>query len=460
MVSRLLFPAPPPSYSIDSFPGELLLVPRSLNPQTSAVEDFVPLLLLRCPGARFLVLVLHANSEDIGQCRPFCVALRKELGVHVLAAEYPGYGVCPGSDCDEQSAVESAEGALRFVREVLSWPAPHILVLGRSVGTGPAVHLASKHADLGGLVLVAPFMSVREVCRETLGGVAASFVGERFPNLSRMPSIWTPCLMIHGQRDSMIPVRHGQTLFNALPSGTRRRFVSPAGLDHNVSLIRCRAYLLDPMLDFFNLPQHCAPDEDLQLPTWATTWRPPPPTPRLAPGPAPAAAQPKARAVCGCMRCVQPKCTMYPLGACGPQLCNGTCAGGQQLKQLPAGSLSASGFVEATIFGAVEHISAVGYEEAEQVDLVSPTGYRAESAFDRGLWHKEVDAGPFEPVSPASCASSAPPASLGQPPSHKALADPSTPQACALVSEEAGPEKPRAMARLCVSRQSNDLRAI
>lgn len=359
LVSRLLFPAPTPSYTIESFPGELLLVPRSLNPQTSATEDLVPLLLLRHVGARFLFLVLHGNAEDLGRCRAFCAALRKELGVHVLAVEYPGYGVCPGNGCDERGATENADSALRFAREVLRWPAGHIVVLGRSVGTGPAVFLARKHAGLAGLVLVSPFVSVKEVCRETFGPVA-NLITERFPNLQRIPAVTAPCLVLHGQKDAMIPLRHGRLLYEACRS--RKRFVSPADLDHNGNLIHNREHLFDPLTEFFDLPQYCSEDEELQVPNWATCWRPTP-LPRAMRTDLTRPSGPGMPLRCRCLACTQPHCMTSALGCA-----SGTCSAFQSENSLNRLALGPPNHVEATIAEAVEHILTVGYDDGDWVD--------------------------------------------------------------------------------------------
>lgn len=204
-VSRVLFPRPSASYNSDSFPGELIWVPRSLNPQTSSPEDCIPLCLLQCAGAQYMVVYLHSNFEDLGRCHNFCLSLRYHLKVHVLAVEYPGYGISPGKVCDELRATESALVAARFAHEVLRMEWSDIILLGRSIGTGPATSLAASQScspltRVGGLVLVAPFLSIKELCWEYIGA-AAGLVRERFANIDLMPTaadIWVVEEMITG----------------------------------------------------------------------------------------------------------------------------------------------------------------------------------------------------------------------------------------------------------------------
>jgi len=336
LVSRLLFPVPPSSYTVDSFPGELIWIPRSLNPQTSSPEDCVPCVLLRCKTAQHLVLYLHSNYEDLGRSHLFLRQIRDRFQVHVLAAEYPGYGICPGAKCDERGATESALTAFRFAREVLRWPSERILFLGRSVGTGPAITLAVEHA-VKGLCLISPFLSVREVCRDALGPIC-HLIEERFPNKDHMPMIRSPCLIIHGHKDHTIPYRHGKELFDCCR--VRKRLVSPPEMNHNANLLHDSADFVLPMLEFFSLPAQGM--EEMQVPSWAFDKRlspfyiegpikPPVTTSSLL----------STRSLFGgCAACTAcGKCTMQP----GPE-------------QVLAKSPWDGDLVEETISGAIEHV--------------------------------------------------------------------------------------------------------
>merc|ERR1719265_1468912 len=206
LVSRILFPAPPPSYDVDGFPHDLIWVPktttdveRSDDPAVCPpIEDCVPCLLLTYPSARFLIIFFHSNAEDLGRCHSFCCYIRDQFQVHVLAVEYPGYGICPGVPSGE-SVMENALAAMKFVTNTLKWPLDSIKVFGRSIGTGPAVGLASLYS-LAGLVLVTPFISIQELFRDRVGPLA-SFVEEWFPNAESATKVTSPTMIIHGQKD-------------------------------------------------------------------------------------------------------------------------------------------------------------------------------------------------------------------------------------------------------------------
>lgn len=364
IVSRALFPAPPSSYGIDSFPGELIWVPRSLNPQTSSPEDCVPCLFLQCVTARYLMIYLHGNAEDIGRCQQFCRMIRDKFQMHVLAVEYPAYGICPGNSCDERGATDSALTAFRFVREVLRWPLDSVMILGRSIGTGPAIALAAEHG-VAGLILVSPFISVREVCREKLGPLAY-MIEERFPNRERMPMSRSPCLIVHGKKDTMIPHRHGSELFDACQS--RKSIILPDEMDHNANLLESRDYFVTPMLDFFTIPDFSG--KELVMPRWAFDKR-------LSPMffqaklPARSSALWACATCAACSRTTNQRIVTQATARCGAQ-----------------GQRKEADHVEETIAGAVEHVLSrkedLVWAEAEDASCGEPGRHWTSDGRSRG----------------------------------------------------------------------------
>jgi len=260
--------------------------------------------------------------------------MRDRFEVHVLAVEYPGYGICPGAKCDERGATESALTAFRFAREVLRWPLERILFLGRSIGTGPAITLAVEHA-VKGLCLISPFLSVREVCRDVFGPFSY-MIEERFPNKDHMPMIRSPCLVVHGQKDHTIPFRHGRELFETCRS--RKRLVSPPEMDHNANLLLHSSDFVLPMLEFFSLPSQGL--EEMQVPSWAFDKR-------LSPF----YLQPPVK---------PPKLSKFSassmLGTCGACTACGKCAMGPGPEQVANQTRWDGDLVEETITGAIEHV--------------------------------------------------------------------------------------------------------
>jgi pimeloyl-ACP methyl ester carboxylesterase len=270
LVGTVLFPAPKPSYTIDSFPGELIWVPKGpvLDEETGKTSDenssdYVPLMLLTYESARFLIMYFHSNAEDLGGCRWFCHFLREQFQVHVLAVEYPGYGVCPGSYTGCEAIMSNAHAALQFATRGLKLPLDRIKLFGRSIGTGPTLALAAKF-KVSGVILVTPFISIRELFREKVGPLAR-MVEEWFPNDEHIKAVKSPTIFIHGRQDRLIPCAHSETLYGSCSS--RKLFINPQEMEHNTNLTCDVAFLVVPMFRFFSLPDYSF--QELKIPTWA-----------------------------------------------------------------------------------------------------------------------------------------------------------------------------------------------
>jgi len=214
------------------------------------------------PKAATVILFFHANAEDLGLCYSFCKIMRDLFQVHVMAVEYPGYGICSGKT-DEAGIMANATAAVRFATEELGWPCDGIKLFGRSLGTGPAVALATRY-QVAGLILVSPFTSIKSLFKAQVG-VLADVVEDRFPTVDIIHKVTSSTLIIHGQCDTLIPLEHGKALYERLKS--RKMMVCPAQMAHNTSLLKNIGTLVLPMTQFFSLPDYTF--EDIEVPPWA-----------------------------------------------------------------------------------------------------------------------------------------------------------------------------------------------
>lgn len=85
-----------------------------------------------------------------------------------------------------------------------------ILIFGRSMGSGPAVHISS-HFNPGALILMSPYTSIKDVVKNKVGFLSF-LVAEHFDNLKYMSEVKCPTFIVHGQKDTLIPYCHSQQL--------------------------------------------------------------------------------------------------------------------------------------------------------------------------------------------------------------------------------------------------------
>lgn len=162
----------------------------------------------------FWILHLHGNAVSAfsAELLRHCESLR-QTGFNVLSFDYRGFGMSPG-DASEAHMDEDAEAAFAaLISRGIS--ASHIVVWGHSLGSGPAVVLASKHA-IAALVLFGAFTSMPDEAQYTYPHLPVKWlVGIQFASIDLIGQVHVPMLIAHSVTDTVVPFHHAQRLFAA-----------------------------------------------------------------------------------------------------------------------------------------------------------------------------------------------------------------------------------------------------
>jgi hypothetical protein len=212
--SRLMFYPPEPSYSWDS-PDVIRL---------GADASAFAALWLENPGAEKVLVCFHGNAEDIGHGMAEYRAFR-DFGLSVLCVEYPGYGPSDGR-ATEKGVYAGADAAYEFLTGDKKMAASNIVIMGKSIGSGPACYLAEKHPDVGGLIIQSGFTSAfRAVTQVRI------LPSDPFPNLARIDGIKCRILFLHGTADRTVPYSHARKMF--AKAGGDKKLIPVEGAGHN-----------------------------------------------------------------------------------------------------------------------------------------------------------------------------------------------------------------------------------
>ncbi|OMJ65814.1 hypothetical protein SteCoe_37582 [Stentor coeruleus] len=222
-LNSIIFPVPVQSYDADEYTEELIWVPKI--PDSLSIPCF---LLQYLEGSSKVVIYFHGNAEDLGLSYEIIDMLRTVLHVHILAVEYPGYGVYCGKPTAE-GILNDAECVYSFVLGLGVKP-ENIFTFGRSIGSGPATFLA-RTRKIGCLMLMSAYTSIKEAAKHFAGKIGERLIKERFENIKHMPYITCPTFLVHGIKDTVIPYYHSQKL-HELCNGPSSLFL-PSGMTHN-----------------------------------------------------------------------------------------------------------------------------------------------------------------------------------------------------------------------------------
>lgn len=160
-------------------------------------------------GAKPVVVYFHGNGGALNlRAERFRWLVGEGFGL--LALSYRGYGGSTGKPTETGLLLDAA-AAYDFA--AARYPAGQIVLWGESLGTGVAVALAAER-QIGGLILDAPFTSAADI------GAAAYpfapvrwFIKDAFRSDQRIGRIKVPLLVLHGERDPIVPIVFGEKLF-------------------------------------------------------------------------------------------------------------------------------------------------------------------------------------------------------------------------------------------------------
>jgi pimeloyl-ACP methyl ester carboxylesterase len=184
------------------------------------------MLELRLAAPRGVVFFLHGNAGSL-QSWFVNAEFYRRAGYDLVMPDYRGYG--KSSSRIESEAQLIADMRAAWQQVAARYAGRRVVLLGRSLGTGLAAALAADiQPDL--TVLVSPYESMLRLAREQYPWVPAQVLRYPLRTDERLARVRGPILMLHGERDTLIPIGHAQALQARAPHAT---LVSVPGAGHN-----------------------------------------------------------------------------------------------------------------------------------------------------------------------------------------------------------------------------------
>lgn len=154
------------------------------------------------------VVYFHGNSSNLsGRWQRFKMILDSGYGLY--APTYRGYAGSEGSP--SETAIIS--DALEHFDRAAAAGTP-IIVHGESLGSGVATAVAAERPDAGLLVLEAPYTALVDMAAASYPWLPVGFLmKDQMKTRERIGKVEAPALIIHGTEDAIIPVEHGEQVF-------------------------------------------------------------------------------------------------------------------------------------------------------------------------------------------------------------------------------------------------------
>ena len=189
------------------------------------------------------ILFFHGNGEVAPEYDAIS-SLYNHIGLNLFVADYRGYGKCQGEP-SVSALVEDSHTALAALETFLSESgyAPSIYVMGRSLGAYCAVEIAAGAREkIKGMIIESGSANVGGM-PQRLGIAETPVISQLLhDHWARVQSINTPLLIIHGDRDFLVPISHPQDLFEAVASTDKTFFTIPGAGHNDIMLVDTESY--------------------------------------------------------------------------------------------------------------------------------------------------------------------------------------------------------------------------
>jgi fermentation-respiration switch protein FrsA (DUF1100 family) len=201
------------------------------------------------------VLYLHGARWNLNGS-VFRMSRWVDLGFNVLAVDYRGFGKSTELLPSEETAYEDARAAFEELKRREPDPARRF-IYGHSLGGALAIDLAAgplKESEngVGGIIIESTFTSIPAVVRGMKYGWVPGIglvVTQPFDSATKIGTVETPLLIIHGTADGIVPHAMADELFAAAASKVKKVIKIEGGTHSGASRVGGATYR-DAVLDF------------------------------------------------------------------------------------------------------------------------------------------------------------------------------------------------------------------
>ncbi len=186
------------------------------------------------------IVFFHGNAQSVYEW-----ALIREdfltLNCGLLLVDYPGYGKSTGTP-SESSLFSCGYATLDYAEKTLNLNENDIVLFGKSLG-GAVVTEIAQNKRFRTVVLESTFTSIPSVARNLIPILPADaiFKSERYASIEKIPALQSPLLVIHGEKDDLIPVEEGKKLFERAET-SKKLYLAPQAGHNDVSMMEGLRY--------------------------------------------------------------------------------------------------------------------------------------------------------------------------------------------------------------------------
>lgn len=174
------------------------------EPNNKKTNNYIPCMFYRNRDSSNFLICFHGNAEDIFSTESYALDLRSYLNMNVIFVEYPGYSLYIDKKSSSTKIFADAIKVYDSIKKEFNILDKQIYILGRSLGTSPAIYLSSQRKPQA-LFLISAFKSMKNILQDKYLSI---FVEQIFNSINYITNVESPIFFIHGKKDMLISSQH------------------------------------------------------------------------------------------------------------------------------------------------------------------------------------------------------------------------------------------------------------
>jgi len=245
-INAIIFPCPDFKISeLNPFRENIIHIP------TKNENEKIPCLFQKKENSDKILIIFHCNGLDMFDVFKFINELFADKNINILIPEYPGYSIyyspLSSKKCLENSLI-IYDYILNNIKNIKE---ENIYILGRSLGTGPAIYLASQR-NPAGTFLISPYRTFGDVGRRIYDKGKIDALSQHFRSIDYIDKIKTPLLIIHGKNDELINFEEAKILYEKCSNNIIKEFKLIDNMMHSYKLSFLSEIIVPYIIDFAN----------------------------------------------------------------------------------------------------------------------------------------------------------------------------------------------------------------
>ncbi len=183
------------------------------------------------------LVIFHGNAGHLSN-RIYKLNELYKLDINILLISWRGFSGNKGSPT-ENNLYKDAEAAIKWLNEE-GVNNNQIILYGESLGSGVAVEVG-KENNFNSIILESPFTSIENSAKIYYPYLPVRLIlKDRYDSISKIKMINIPILIMHGEKDDVVPFSMGKELFEKANSPKQSYFTPDDDhmMEFNSSLLK------------------------------------------------------------------------------------------------------------------------------------------------------------------------------------------------------------------------------